>query len=96
MMPKRTNAGASPSCKNVGMDQPTGETPGGEEIQRLQESIAFLERRLDEYASVIDELSTRINQAQKRIVALESGAAQLRHHLDQLENGDQSGPGQPA
>lgn len=96
MVAKRTNAGAGSSCKNDGMDQPTGTIPGGDEIQKLQESVAFLERRLDEYASVTDDLSARLQQAQKRISVLEAGTAQLRNHMDQLAKDDQSGPGQPA
>ncbi|MBL8885526.1 MAG: hypothetical protein JNK16_02600 [Phycisphaerales bacterium] len=78
------------------MNQPTGATSGGDEIQKLQESIAFLERRFEEYAAVTDELSERLQLAHKRIAALESGAAQLRNHVDRLTSDDQSGPGQPA
>lgn len=95
-MAKSTNAGTAPSRKNAGMNEPSQARPDGEEIQKLQESIAFLERRLDEYASITDDLSARLQQAQKRITVLESGTAQLRNHVDQLAKDDQSGPGQPA
>ncbi len=95
-MAKRTNAGAASSRKNVGMSETTAANADGHEIQKLQESIAFLERRLDEYASVADDVSGRLEQAMKRISVLESGTAQLRNHVDQLKQGDQSGPGQPA
>ena len=78
------------------MNEATPSGPGGEEIQKLQESIAFLERKLDEYASVTDDLSVRLQLAMKRISVLESGTAQLRNHVDQLAKDDQSGPGQPA
>jgi len=95
MVAKRTNAGAASSRKNVGMNQPTADNSEGREIQRLQESIVFLERRLDEYAAVANDLSGRLQQALKRITVLEAGTAQLRTHVDQLKQGDQSGPGQP-
>jgi len=78
------------------MNEPTPSGPGGGEIQKLQESIAFLERKVDEYSSVTDDLSVRLQQALKRISVLESGTAQLRNHVDQLTKDDQSGPGQPA
>lgn len=93
---KRTNAGPAPSPKNLRMKEPNGESPAHEQIQRLQESIAFLERRLDEYASVTDDLAAQFGRALKRIGALESGATSLRSRVDELAQGDQSGPGQPA
>ncbi|MBX3389342.1 MAG: hypothetical protein KF691_07790 [Phycisphaeraceae bacterium] len=65
-----------------------------EEIRRLQESIAFLERRLDEYASVADDLSTRLSQTHKRVAALEAGATQFSARLEKLSESDQSGAGQ--
>lgn len=95
-MAKRTNAGRTTRTKNDRMNEATGPRAGGEEIQRLQESIAFLERRLDEYALVADDLSSRLGQAMKRIAALETGNEQLKSELRHLTEDDQSGPGQPA
>ncbi len=95
-MAKRTNAGTTSSRKNVGMNEPTRPGSGADEIQKLQESIAFLERRLDEYVSVAEDLSARLQQAQKRLSVLEAGTEQIRNSVRELAKDDQSGPGQPA
>lgn len=78
------------------MNEPIGESPVHEHIRKLQESVAFLEHRLEEYASVTDDIAAQLGRALKRVAALELGAASLRSCLDELGKGDQSGPGQSA
>ncbi|MBS0189270.1 MAG: hypothetical protein JSS51_14490 [Planctomycetes bacterium] len=64
-----------------------------EQITRLQEAVAFLEHRQDEFVAALDDLSGRLTAALKKISTLEQQSDQLARRM-QASQVDQAGPGQ--